>query len=197
MGRFADEPSELLADVLAARPAALPTPDALSPEALQAAIGRRTSAAQADAAVDEVAGHIARNTRLTALEARSVVQTAMAGQSTQGSATSPSAAAKSASAAATAAAGPSLAVQFSQPAMLKPWARFTFAGLLFIPLLVSLFFTYRLARHATTPTHPVPGAVYVSLAIVAAFSVIGILVLVMGYGNVTINAGAPSPTKSA
>jgi len=82
-------------------------------------------------------------------------------------------------------------VELSDPVMLWPWARCTFAALLVIALGGSGWLAYQLANDSSG--NSVSAWAYAALTVTAVVSFVGALVLIMGYKNVTIKgSGGPS-----
>ena len=134
--------------------------------------------------VDALASHVASFTTLTTEQAKNVVSNALPAQGTSDDK------AQSVSTAVAAAAGMTADIEFSDPVMLWPEARLIFGALLTGVLVLSIVFSYLLANRSTG--NAVSSATYVCLAIAGGLCLIGILVLVMGYKNVTIKGGSPS-----
>lgn len=78
-------------------------------------------------------------------------------------------------------------VDLSDPVMLWPGARLAFGIVFGLALAASTVFIFILARQKTDPST----AAYVSLAVSSALALIGVLILVMGYKNVTIKGSSP------
>ena len=135
---------------------------------------------------DTLAEHLAQNTILTKSAAAEVVDNAP--KADDGT---PDAAAVSQGAAA-AAAALSGKLDLSDPVMLWPAARAVFAALLVVILAGTLWFTFHLADKSAT-AQPSSSWAWVPLLVGIIASVIGILVLVMGYKSVTIK-GSGTPT---
>jgi hypothetical protein len=151
----------------------------LEPAALQPII--QEAAGQSDKEVSTLSEHVAEHSTLTVAEARPVVTHALEGQA------NPAAKAAAVSKAVTSAAGASANIELSDPVMLNPTARAVFASLLFLALLVCIGCIVALGESSGAP-----GSGLVGLAIVGILSLVGILVLVMGYKNVTIKGGPPT-----
>jgi len=146
-----------------------------------------------------LADHIAKHSRLTQPEALALTEST--------GATADAADASKVSTAASAAAGAASGaleadVELSDPVMLWPGARAAFAGVLAAIIVLCVILTYVLATSTTTTTvsgnnttsTPVATSSweFVAFAVAAAFSLIGVLVLVMGYKNVSIKGGSGS-----
>lgn len=100
---------------------------------------------------------------------------------------SPYANADAVSKAVTSATGASANIELSDPVMLSPVARVVFAGLLCAALLACVGCIAGLGESSSTQS-----SALISLAVVAVLCLVGILVLVMGYKNVTIKGGPPT-----
>lgn len=157
---------------------------ALTPEAIQGVITATGQPATSDAAATAVAEHVAQNSNLTAAQAKPRVAAALQTAGTDQDKTA------AASHAVTGASGITGDIELSDPVMLKPPARIVFAALLFIALLVTIVVILILGDD-----QPAPSAALISLGIIAVLTTVGILVLVMGYKNVTIKGGPPAGTS--
>lgn len=157
---------------------------ATSPTSLQAVIDDEQQHPQPNIA-GALAVHLANTTSLTLSEAQDVVGKSLP---TGGSAATK---ADAVSKAATTAAGVSGDVELSDPVMLWPWARVVFAVVLTGVVVLSIVLAYLLAIRSGGST--VSAAAYVALAVVGALCLVGVLVLVMGYKNVTIKGGTAAP----
>jgi hypothetical protein len=154
-----------------------PTPNALAPGALASVIQNNPADVSAS-----LATHIAQHSFLDEMSAANLVDANLPTLgTTQDKATAVSAAATSATSV-------TALVELSDPVMLWPGARFVFAGALVLTLVLALVFIFVLTQGSTN----VATAAYASLAAVAGLSLVGMLVLVMGYKNVTIKGGTPS-----
>ena len=161
-----------------------PSP-ALSPDAIQGVITATGQPATSEAAATAVAEHVAKHSNLTAAQAKPRVAAAL---QTPGTDQDKIAAASDA---VTGAGGISGDIELSDPVMLKPPARIVFAALLFVALLLTIVVILILGDD-----QPAPSAALISLGIIAVLTTVGILVLVMGYKNVTIKGGPPAGTTS-
>ncbi len=150
-----------------------PRPE-LSAEALEGVIARSGGPEEAVAAVSR---HVAQYGRLSAPEAQATVEAAVRGVQGSGA----QAAAVSAALAAT----PTGEVQLSDPVMLNPWARLVFAALLNGAVGGCIWQIAVLGEAERQQESAI-----VCLAVVAVLSLLGVLVLAMGYKNVTIKGGA-------
>ncbi len=130
-----------------------------------------------------LSSHVAEHSQLTVAQAQPVVTAALQDQ------TDPTAKAAAVTQAVAAATGATADIELSDPVMLKPWARVAFAVLLFVALVGCIACITVLGDRPRTA-----GSALVGLAVVGVLALIGILVLVMGYKNVTIKGG---PAKSA
>ena len=178
MRQLAYDPVDRFKDLLAAT---RPQPQ-LDPPAFHAVIN--DAIANDQSVEDAVTCHAATWSNLRLPDARSIVGPALAAH------TDLSAKATAASQATTAAAGASLDVTMSDPVMLVPGVRALFALLSVVVLIVSTVLVYNLANRSggsSTPT-----SAFAGLTVVAALSLVGALVLVMGYKNVTIKGGSGS-----
>ena len=153
-----------------------PAAPAIKPDKLQAVIEQHQG--EGDAAVSTaLSHHIALNTSLTEQQATDLVtetipETGDAASKAQAvsSATTPVVTGE---------------VQLSDPVMLWPWLRGVFAFVLAAELFLTVGLVYSLDSAA-------PNAAYIALAVLAGLSLIGLLVLVMGYKAVTIKGGTGS-----
>jgi hypothetical protein len=126
----------------------------------------------------DLARHVVLNSTLTQSAARTLVNAALPPNGTlQEKANAVSAAVSST--------GFNGDLEFSDPVMLWPMARVGFAIALATVLALSIVFIFVI----TAISSKQPTAAYVSLAVSAGMCVIGLLVLVMGYKNVTIKGG--------
>ncbi len=150
----------------------------LAPDTLESVI----NSAGGDAAdqVTAVATHVATDTPLTLGQARPLVRAAMAG------APDTPAKAQAVSEAVTAA-GLTGNIELSDPVMLAPWARAVSGGLLFVALAACIACITSLGEKANSA-----GSALIGLSIVGVLALVGTLVLVMGYKNVTIKGGSSS-----
>jgi hypothetical protein len=161
-----------------------PSP-ALTPDAIQGVITATGQPATSEAAATAVAEHVAKNSNLTAAQAKPRIAAALQTPGTDQDKTA------AASDAVTGAGGISGDIELSDPVMLKPPARIVFAALLFVALLLTIVVILILGDD-----QPAPSAALISLGIIAVLTTVGILVLVMGYKNVTIKGGPPAGTTS-
>jgi hypothetical protein len=129
------------------------------------------TASEPSAVVSELADHIATHSRLTSDEATSLV-TSLATQHTTP---------QELAAAASQAAAPSVSagVELSDPAMLGPLPRLLASAVLAAAVLMSVVFAHVLPAKSSSWA-------YATFMFIVAVGSIGILVLVMGYRNVTI-----------
>ncbi len=150
-------------------------PAALEPAQLATVI---QGAANDQAVPVDLARHVALNSTLTQTAAQTLVNAALPASGTsQEKANAVSAAISST--------GFRGDVQFSDPVMLWPMARVCFTIALASVLALGVVFIFVI----TAISSKQPTAAYVSLAVCAGMCVIGVLVLVMGYKNVTIKGG--------
>jgi len=130
--------------------------------------------------------YLAFNTALTKADAQQVVSDA-GGSGVGGGTPDP----KQVAAGAAALTGFGGEVALSDPVMLWPAARVVFGAIFAITLFLSLLFANDLANKAPAK-QPESGWAYGALGIGAAVSVLGILILVMGYKSVTIKGNGPA-----
>jgi hypothetical protein len=154
-----------------------PTPNALAPGALTTVIQNNPADVSGS-----LATHIAQHSFLDEASAAHLVDLVLPAQGTAQDQ------ANAVSAAATSTASATALVELSDPVMLWPGARFAFAGTLVLTLVLAVVFIFVLTQGSTN----VATAAYASLASVAGLSLVGMLVLVMGYKNVTIKGGTPT-----
>ncbi len=161
---------------------AAPIDPALTPAELRSVIDN----AGARPVEDALTNHVAAHSNLTAAQAQKVITKALAGApaGSQAKATAVSSAVAGAT-------GASADIELSDPVMLQPWARALSALLLFVVLALCVVFIHTLGKTSSTP-----GSALVSLAVVGVLSLVGILVLVMGYKNVSIKGGPPTGGSS-
>jgi hypothetical protein len=174
------DPVARFQDLFALARGAPSPPDAaqLQPQRLVEIIG---GAANRQSVPTDLARHIALHTNLTQNVAENLVNATLPqGGSAQDQANAVSAAATGLAFNAD--------VEFSDPVMLWPMARVWFSAALASTLALTVILTFVLALTTTN----VGTAAYAALAVPSALSLIGILVLVMGYKNVTIKGGTPS-----
>jgi plasmid stability protein len=131
-----------------------------------------------DEAIAELSSRIARRGSLTAVAARPLMRAAISGADT------PETKAVAASSAISAATRASGEVELSDPVMLNPGLRVFFAIVLCAALGGCI---WRLAVLGETKGSA--ESAIVALAVVAALCLIGVIVLAMGYKNVTIKGG--------
>jgi hypothetical protein len=153
-----------------------PTPPELTADGLEPVI--QAAGGQPAAEVAALSRHVAEHSGLTAAQARPLVSAAIGGQA------APRAKAEAVSGALASAAGLSANIQLSDPVMLAPWARFVFAGVLFTVAGGCVGCITALSEQSATQ-----GSALIGLAVIGVLALIGILVLVMGYKNVTIKGG--------
>jgi hypothetical protein len=138
--------------------------------------------------VDMLAEHVALHTNLTKPDATKVVE----GAAKAADGTPDAGSVSNAAAAAAAAAGLSGELDLSDPVMLWPAARVVFASLLLVILGGTLWLTFHLADKPLS-SQPTSSWAWVPLLVGIIASVIGVLVLVMGYKSVTIKgSGTPA-----
>ncbi len=148
-------------------------PAALQPDALSTVIEQSGP----DQAAGALAEHIARYSRLDLPKSQALVSDSLPAQGdTLARATAVS---QAATAAATSLSGD---VELSDPVMLWPWARLVFSFILVAATLGTIIFIFVLGHQKT----PAPAATYICLAVAGGLAVVGVLILVMGYKNVTI-----------
>lgn len=150
------------------------------------------SGANRSATIQSLSAHVSQHTSLTAYSASALLESAIPKDASKDVA---------ASTASTAVAGsiPSADVELSDPVMLWPPARVAFSAVLVVLLGVSVWLIYKLANSSVTVSgaspssqNIVPTTGFVALIVIGVLSLIGVLVLVMGYKNVTIKSGASS-----
>lgn len=150
------------------------------------------SGANRSATIQTLSAHVSQHTSLTAYSASALLESAIPKDASKDVA---------ASTASTAVAGsiPSADVELSDPVMLWPPARVAFSAVLVVLLGVSVWLIYKLANSSVTVSgaspssqNIVPTTGFVALIVIGVLSLIGVLVLVMGYKNVTIKSGASS-----
>lgn len=164
--------------VARAKSSVLARPVELEPEALATII-----ADPADQTLeDRLAQHIAFHSPHTLVAARHLIRERL---SASGTTTDK---AKAISEAASSSAGPTADVELSDPVMLWPGARLIVSILLWLTVVLSVIFLFVIAEGPGTAT-----AGYIALAVVGAVSLLGAIVLVMGYKNVTIKGGLSAP----
>ena len=160
--------------------------DAVSPAAIEEVIQHQRQAnGTAGDISTAISRHVALNTLLTEPVAQQVVASAMASGSNGTGAASDSASAKAVSAAVSQM-GVSGNVSLSDPAMLGPIPRLAAAALLGVIGILSVGYEANLA--------PTTGwGAYVALTIGSVLSILGVLILVMGYKTVTISGSSTPP----
>ncbi|HUC56052.1 MAG TPA: hypothetical protein VMA95_01520 [Streptosporangiaceae bacterium] len=129
-----------------------------------------------DRAASALAEHIAKNSRLDLARSTALVQESLpADGDTMARATAVS----NAALAATSFSGE---IELHDPVMLWPWARLVFSFILVAALIATIIFIFVLGHQkAAAPT-----ATYVCLAVGGGLALAGLLIMVMGYKNVTI-----------
>jgi hypothetical protein len=148
-------------------------PAALQPEALSRVIEQSGP----DQAASALAEYIAMNSRLDLAKSQALVQDSLPAQGgAMARATAVSQAAMAASV--------SGDVELHDPVMLWPWARLVFSFILVAALIGTILFIFVLGHQKS----PAPTATYVCLAVAGGLALVGLLILVMGYKNVTIKA---------
>lgn len=163
--------------VASATPRAAPVSPGLEPATLYPII--QATSERPGSQVSALSEHLARHSRLTFAEAHPMVANAIAAH------TDPTAKAEAVSR--VVASATSANIELSDPVMLNPGARVVFAGLLFAALLACIGCIAVLGETSSTA-----GSALIGLAVVAVLCLIGILVLVMGYKNVTIKGAPPT-----
>lgn len=146
------------------------------PELSQQALEEVISNSGERDAVPALSEHVAKYSRLSEPEARTLVGAAMG--ETQGSQ------AKAAALSAAIATLPSGELQLSDPVTLKPWARVIFSLILSCAAGGCIWQIATLGEAKGSQESAI-----IALAIVGVFALIGVLVLAMGYKNVTIKGG--------
>jgi hypothetical protein len=163
---------------------ATPASSALTSSALQPIIEKATGGD--DGQVEQIASHIAANSPLTAAQAQPLVEAAVKDKS------DPKAKADAVSEAVAGATGPSADLELNDPVMLEPGWR---AGTA-IALLLALGGC--IAGIAILGDgKEVQEAALIGLAVLGVLTLVGILVLVMGYKNVKIKGSGPSAGGSS
>lgn len=174
--RFAEDPVERFARVALAASGSNP---GLSEDALGAVMAGKPDD---DAKTDAAATQIAANSALTKAQAKAVIAPKIK------AAADSKAKAKDASEAATAAAASATAdIELSDPVMLKPAARVVVAV---VQAAIVGLAAVLLALKGMSNDRAI------GLSVVAVLNSIGILVLVMGYKNVTLKASPPTKASS-
>lgn len=176
MKPLAEDPVERYARLVALSAPAASAQGELDPASLEPII--QAAGDQHGAQALAVSNHVADHTALTASQALPLVSGAMQSQ------TGPKAKAEAVSRAVGGSAGVTGNIELSDPVMLAPWARAVFACLLFLALVGCIVCITVLGKRSGTP-----GSALVGLSITGVLASIGILVLVMGYKNVTIKGG--------
>jgi len=186
MSRLAADPIERYERLVARTTPANPelTPDALTPII-------ETAGADPAKEVSALSSKVAEQSGLTVAQAQPVVKAAL-DKAAQESQTDPTAKASTVSKAVAGAMGASADIELSDPVMLKPGPRVVFAALLFVALVGCVGCITVLGNESSTRE-----SAFVGLAVLGVLALIGILVLVMGYKNVTIKGGAPSTGGSS
>lgn len=181
MPEFAEDPT-----VRFARVAALTAP--ASPELAPSVLEEIIQKAGGDAGnqVTAVAEHVAANSGLSVTQAKPMVKAAVEGK------TDDKEKAQAASAAVGGAVGAGAEVELSDPVMLTPPARVVFAGLFVVALMACIGIIAGIGKEA----NPQESAL-ITLAVLGGLSLVAILVLVMGYKNVTIKGTGPSAGGSS
>lgn len=158
--------------------------DAVSPAAIEDVIQHQLQAKGTAGDISTaISRHVALNTSLTEPVAQQVVASALASGSNGTGVTSASAKAVSA---AVSQFGVSGKVSLSDPAMLGPIPRLGAAALLGVIGILSVVYEAGLA--------PTTGwGAYVALTIGSVLSILGVLILVMGYKTVTISGSSTPP----
>jgi hypothetical protein len=179
MRTYAEDPVARFEKVVALTAPASPD---LAPDALQPVIERSGDGMAAEAAA--VSEHVAKHSRLTVTQVKPALEAALKEK------TDPKAKADAASKAVAAATGPGADIELSDPVMLLPGWRALFASLLLVALLGCVGCITALGNESA----PQESAL-ISLAVLGGLSLVGILVLVMGYKNVTIKGTGPSASS--
>jgi len=171
--RFYTDPADRFAKAVAAtRSARQPVPGTVQPAILESVIRSASNGGVAT----KVAEHVALHSGLTEAEAQQIVTPVL----TATSASDPSTQAQAVSDAVNTAISASGDVSLSDPVMLGPVPRFiSSAALVALAFLSVVLASTRGSGTATTE--------YVALVIAAVLSIIGALVLIMGYRSVTIS----------
>jgi hypothetical protein len=165
-------------DVLAlARGTNQATPEALQPFRLAEVIQQ---APNAQAVPVDLARHIALHTALSQASAQLFVNATLPAEGT------PQQRAGAVSTAAQSGVGFNGDLELSDPVMLWPVARMWFAATLVVIVFLSVVFMFIL----TLASSKQETASYAALSVSAGLSLVGVLVLVMGYKNVTIKGGS-------
>lgn len=157
---------------------------ALTPDALEPIIA--AAGGQHENEVSALSSRVAEQSKLTVAQAKPVVEAALEGKA------DPKAKADAVSGAVAGTTGASADVELSDPVMLAPWVRVTFAALLLVSLLLCVACITALGDASGTS-----GSALVSLAVIGVLALIGLLVLVMGYKNVTIKGAGPGASGKA
>jgi hypothetical protein len=157
---------------------------ALTPGALQPVIENATGEDHAQAA--QIASHIAANSSLTAAQAQPLVEAAVKDKS------DPKAKADAVSKAVAGATGPSADIELNDPVMLEPGWRAGTAVVLLLALGGCIASITILGDDKN-----VQEAALIGLAVLGVLTLVGILVLVMGYKNVKIKGTGPSAGGSS
>lgn len=153
-----------------------PPPAELRPAALEAVL---TQGRSGDGEVSALSKHVAQHSRLTVPDVEATVATALEG------ATGTQAKAAAVSTAITAM--PTGEVQLNDPVMLNGWARVSFAAALGAAVGACIWQIATLGQATRSQESAI-----ICLTVLAAFALVGVLVLAMGYKNVTIKGGAAS-----
>jgi hypothetical protein len=161
-----------------------PVSPALTSSALQPVIERATGSDGGQ--VEQIASHIAANSPLTAAQAQPLVEAAVKDKS------DPKAKADAVSEAVAGATGPSADIELSDPVMLEPGWRAGTAIALLLALAGCIACITILGDGKE-----VQEAALIGLAVLGVLTLVGILVLVMGYKNVKIKGAGPSAGGSS
>jgi hypothetical protein len=164
---------------------AAPTEPDLEPDALKPVIDEAKAAGKSEAAA--VATQVAKHSRLTVAQAEPVVKAALEATPTEDS----TAKAAAVSEAVKGAAGISGNIELSDPVMLNPEWRAIFSGVLFLALATCIGCITALSKESKVQESAIVG-----LTIVGILSLVAMLVLVMGYKNVTIKGGSSAGGSS-
>ncbi len=181
MPTFAEDPTTRFARVAALT---APVSPELAPSVLEEIIEKAGS--DADNQATAVAEHVAAHTELSATQAKPIVKAAVEGK------TDDKEKAEAASAAVGGAVGIGADIELSDPVMLTPAARVVFAGLFVVALLACIGFIAGIGKEADPQE-----STLITLAVLGGLSLVAILVLVMGYKNVTIKGTGPSAGGSS
>jgi hypothetical protein len=134
-----------------------------------------------DEQVAKLASQVAAHSRLTTAQAKPLVEAAVKDK------TDPKAKAEAVSDAVTGATAAAADIELSEPVMLEPGWRAGAAGILMLALLACIVCVTALGNDTNTQE-----AALIGLTVIGVLTLIGMLVLVMGYKNVTIKGTGPS-----